>query len=67
MQYSYLPPIKNLTVAIMREFQIEHYLELLNSSNCVKLIIFLYKQILLLLNIPLWELESELLRLQFGL
>lgn len=67
LKYSYLPPVKQLTVAIMREFQIEHYLDLINSSHNPKQIVFLFNQILKLLNLNLCTQQSECLLLQLGL
>lgn len=48
MQYSFLKPISSLTFGELRQFQIEHYTELIQNSKVPKQIKFLTKQIELL-------------------
>jgi len=48
MQYSFLKPISSLTFGGLRQFQIEHYTELIQTSKDPKQIKFLTSQIELL-------------------
>lgn len=48
MEYSFLKPISSLTFGDMKEFQIEHYTDLIKASTNPKQITFLTNQIELL-------------------
>jgi len=45
MQYSFLKPIRSLTFGELRQFQIEHYTELIQNSKDAKQIKFITNQI----------------------
>lgn len=48
MQYSFLKPVSKLTFGELKEFQIEHYTDLIDKSTNPKQIRFLTNQIELL-------------------